>query len=135
VMSANVTFEIADVFSWTTSARFDVVFFSAWLSHVPTSRLEEYWQMLRRLLVVGGRVLFVDEHVDTRAKESYVAGREEIVERRLNDGEAFHIVKNFVDPQPLEAWLRQRGWECEVLRDGSDWVCGEARPAARVDRP
>jgi 2-polyprenyl-3-methyl-5-hydroxy-6-metoxy-1,4-benzoquinol methylase len=129
VRSANVTFEIADVFSWTTSARFDVVFFSAWLSHVPTSRLEEFWQMLRRLLVVGGRVLFIDEHVDTRAKESYVAGRDEIVERHLNDGETFRIVKNFVDPQRLEDWLRERGWECEVRRDGSDWVWGEARPA------
>jgi 2-polyprenyl-3-methyl-5-hydroxy-6-metoxy-1,4-benzoquinol methylase len=129
VRSANVTFEIADVFSWTTDARFDVVFFSAWLSHVPTSRLEEFWQMLRRLLVVGGRVLFIDEHVETRSKESYVAGRDEIVERRLNDGQTFRIVKNFLDPQLLEAWLRERSWECEVRRDGIDWVCGEARPA------
>jgi demethylmenaquinone methyltransferase/2-methoxy-6-polyprenyl-1,4-benzoquinol methylase len=129
VRSPKVAFEIADVFSWTTSARFDVVFFSAWLSHVPTSRLEEFWQMLRRLLVVGGRVLFIDEHVDIREKESYVAGRDEIVERRLGDGETFRIVKNFVDPQPLQAWLREMGWDCEVRRDGRDWIRGEARPA------
>jgi len=129
VRSAKVTFEVADVFSWTTSARFDVVFFSAWLSHVPMSRLEQFWQMLRRLLVVGGRVLFIDEHVDVREKESYVAGRDEIVERRLRDGETFRIIKNFVDPQRLEVWLRGMGWDCEIRRDGSDWICGEARPA------
>jgi demethylmenaquinone methyltransferase/2-methoxy-6-polyprenyl-1,4-benzoquinol methylase len=129
VKSANVTFEVADVFSWTTPARFDVVFFSAWLSHVPMSRLEQFWQLLRRLLVVGGRVLFIDEHVDVREKESYVAGRDEIVERRLRDGDTFRIVKNFVDPQLLEARLRGIGWDCKIRRDGGDWICGEARPA------
>ena len=129
VGSANVTFEVADVFSWATPARFDVIFFSAWLSHVPMGRLEEFWQMLGRLLIVGGRVLFIDEHFDVREKESYVAGRDEIVERRLRDGETFHIIKNFVEPRRLESWLRVRGWDCEVRRDGSDWVRGEARLA------
>jgi 2-polyprenyl-3-methyl-5-hydroxy-6-metoxy-1,4-benzoquinol methylase len=129
VRSAKVTFEVADVFSWTTPASFDVVFFSAWLSHVPMSRLEQFWQTLRHLLAVGGRVLFIDEHVDVREKESYVAGRDEIVERRLRDGETFCIVKNFVHPQRLEAWLHGIGWDCEVRRDGGDWICGEARPA------
>ena len=129
VTSAKVTFEVADVFSWTTSARFDVVFFSAWLSHVPTSRFEEFWQLLRGLLSAHGRVLFIDEHVDVREKEVYVAGREEIVERRLRDGETFRVVKNFVDPQQLEARLRGMGWDCEIHRDGSDWIWAEARPA------
>jgi hypothetical protein len=93
------------------------------------SRLEPFWELLGRLLVVGGRVLFVDEHIDGREKESYVTGRDEIVERRLRDGETFRIVKNFVDPEPLEAWLRGMGWDCEIRRDGGDWVWGEARPA------
>jgi hypothetical protein len=96
---------------------------------VPVSRFEQFWQLLRRLLVVGGRVLFIDEHVDVREKESYVAGRDEIVERRLRDGETFRIIKNFVDPQQMEGRLLQMGWECEIRRDGSDWICGEARPA------
>ncbi len=129
VRSAKVTFEVADVFSLTTSAQFVVVFFSAWLSQVPASMFEQFWRLLRRLLVVGGRVLFIDEHVDEREKESYVADREEVVERRLSDGEAFRVIKNFVDPERLEARLRGMGWECEIRRDGSDWICGEARPA------
>jgi SAM-dependent methyltransferase len=37
VRSTNVSFEVADVFSWNPDTRFDVIFFSAWLSHVPTS--------------------------------------------------------------------------------------------------
>jgi 2-polyprenyl-3-methyl-5-hydroxy-6-metoxy-1,4-benzoquinol methylase len=70
VKPANVTFEVADVFSWTTSARFDVAFFSAWLSHMPTNRFDKFWALLRPLLGAEARVLFVDEHIDDRGKET-----------------------------------------------------------------
>jgi SAM-dependent methyltransferase len=130
VRSENVTFEVADVFSWTTNDRFDAVFFSAWLSHVPTSRFEQFWRMLRGLLAEDGRVLFLDEHVDVRDKEAYVPGMDEIVERRLLDGRKFRIVKNFVDPQALQERLRDMGWECQIHRDGDDWIRGEACPAS-----
>src|SRR5215472_16622620 len=46
VRSANVSFEVADVFSWAQDTQFDVIFFSAWLSHVPMSRFEQFWQSL-----------------------------------------------------------------------------------------
>ncbi|MDT5036968.1 MAG: hypothetical protein QOE03_2153 [Micromonosporaceae bacterium] len=57
VDSRNVTFQVADVFSWTTSERFDVIFFSAWFSHVPTSRFEPLWGRLGGLLADRGRVV------------------------------------------------------------------------------
>lgn len=129
VREANVTFEVADVFSWDPGTRYDVIFFSAWLSHVPTTRFDEFWQSLRSLLAENGRVLFIDEHVDVRDKEAYVAGRNEVVERRLNDGTTHHVIKNFVDPEATERRLRELGWECVIRRDGSDWIYGEARPA------
>lgn len=128
VRSSKVSFEVADVFCWTTEARYDVIFFAAWLSHVPASRFAHFWQSLRGLLAEDGRVLFLDEHVDERAKEAYVEGREEIVERRLKDGRTFRIVKNFLDPAALEVELGRLGWDCTVRRDGRDWVWGEARP-------
>ena len=129
VRSANVSFEVADVFSWDQGGQFDVIFFSAWLSHVPISRFERFWRSLRGLLAVDGRVLFIDEHVDERGKEAYVAGADEIVERRLRDGSTFRVVKNFVDPEQLELRLRRLGWDCVIRLDGGDWVCGEARLA------
>src|ERR1700735_1694190 len=85
VRSANVSFEVADVFSWDPGARFDLIFFSAWLSHVPTDRFDQFWQLLQGLLAENGRVLFIDEHVDERGKEAYVAGRPGVGERRLRD--------------------------------------------------
>jgi demethylmenaquinone methyltransferase/2-methoxy-6-polyprenyl-1,4-benzoquinol methylase len=134
VRAANVSFEVADVFSWRAGTRFDVIFFSAWLSHVPAGRFEAFWQLLRDLLAGDGRVLFIDEHVDERGKEVYLAGRDEVVERRLNDGRRFRVVKNFVDPADLERRLGQLGWDCVVGRDGPDWVRGEARPARQPRR-
>jgi demethylmenaquinone methyltransferase/2-methoxy-6-polyprenyl-1,4-benzoquinol methylase len=129
VRSANVSFEVADVFSWNPDARYDVIFFSAWLSHVPRSRVDQFWNSLRGLLAGNGRVLFIDEHVDERGKEAYVPGRDEIVERRLRDGSTYRVIKNFVDPDRLVRRLRRLGWSCTIRRDGRDWVCGEARPA------
>jgi SAM-dependent methyltransferase len=120
---------LADVFGWNPGTRFDMVFFSAWLSHVPDDRFDGFWAWLRDLLTADGRVLFIDEHVDERGKEDYLAGRDDVVRRRLLDGSTFRVVKNFVDPRRLEARLRAAGWECVVSRDGADWVLGEARPA------
>jgi len=129
VRLASVSFEVADVFSWDPGTRFDVIFFSAWLSHVPASRFGQFWQLLRSLLAGNGQVLFIDEPVDVRGKETYVAGRDEVVERRLCDGSTFRVIKNFVDPQELELRLRRRGWDCVIRRDGSDLVYGQARLA------
>lgn len=108
-----------------------MIFFSAWLSHVPDSRFEEFWRLLEGLLADGGRVLFIDEHVDERPKEAYIQGRDDVVERRLNDGSTFRVIKNFVDPAALEARLRRLGWDCAVRRDGGDWIFGETHPAGR----
>jgi 2-polyprenyl-3-methyl-5-hydroxy-6-metoxy-1,4-benzoquinol methylase len=127
VQSANVSFEVADVFSWHSATRFEVVFFSAWLSHVPASWFERFWQLLRTLLAGGGRVLFIDEHVDERGKEAYVAGQEEVVERQLGDGSTFRVIKNFVEPEELKLRLGRMGWDCEIRRVSSRWVYGEAR--------
>jgi 2-polyprenyl-3-methyl-5-hydroxy-6-metoxy-1,4-benzoquinol methylase len=126
VDATNVTFEVADIFDWAPATRFDTIFFSAWLSHVPKRRFDDFWDLLGTLLADEGRVLFVDEPVDERAKESYV--RDETVERRLTDGTTFHIVKTFIDPDTLRQDLRRLGWSCATHRADADWpwIYGEA---------
>ncbi|MEU4623401.1 class I SAM-dependent methyltransferase [Actinoplanes sp. NPDC023801] len=123
VRSANVEFVVGDVFSWTPGTRFDVVFFSAWLSHVPVGRFDGFWRALEGFLAPGGRVLFIDEHADVRGKETFVA--DGIVERRLRDGSTFRVVKHFLEPDSLTRRLHRLGWDCVVGRDG-DWIRGEA---------
>jgi 2-polyprenyl-3-methyl-5-hydroxy-6-metoxy-1,4-benzoquinol methylase len=129
VTATNVSFQVADVFSWAAAARFDTIFFAFWLSHVPTSRFEQFWWLLRGLVTEQGRVLFVDEHPDVRHKESYAAGSDEIVQRRLSDGSEHRLVKVFIHPGQLRARLHKLGWQSHIRRDGDDWVAGEARPA------
>jgi len=125
----DVTFEIADVFTWTSPRRYDVVFFSAWLSHVPDDRFDNFWNRVARLLTEDGRVLFVDEPVESRAKEDWSPGAEGVVRRRLNDGTTFRIVKNFLDPARLHPRLHALGWTSRTWLDGADFLCGEARTA------
>ena len=131
VRSTNVTFEEADIYDFATTAKFDAIFFSAWLSHVPTDRFEPFWRQLRGLLADGGRVLFVDEPTEERAKEAYLPGADEVVERQLLDGSTYRIVKNFIEPESLEHHLRELGWTARIRRDEADWVWvyGEARPS------
>jgi len=127
VGSRPVTFEVADVFAWTSPRRFDVVFFSAWLSHVPQDRFDGFWHQLRDLLADGGRVLFVDEPVQSQAKEDWVPGADGVVQRRLEDGTTYRIVKHFLDPDVLLPRLRALGWDVRTWLDGDDYLCAEAR--------
>ena len=129
VRRANVSFEVADVFSWDPGTQFDVIFFSAWLSHVPLTRFGQFWRLLGTWLAGNGRVLFIDEHVDERGKETYIAGWDEVVERQLSDGSTFRVIKKFVDPDELEPRLRRLGWDCTIRRVSARWVYGEARLA------
>lgn len=129
VTAANVRFEVADVFTWTAAERFDTVFFAFWLSHVPASRFERFWQQLRGLVTEQGRVLFVDEHPDARGKEAYAPGSDEIIHRRLTDGSEHRLVKVFLHPRQLRARLHQLGWSSHIRPDSDDWIIGEARPA------
>jgi 2-polyprenyl-3-methyl-5-hydroxy-6-metoxy-1,4-benzoquinol methylase len=128
VTAANVRFEVADVFCWASAARYDTIFFAFWLSHVPASRFGQFWRQLRGLVTGQGRMLFVDEHQDARGKEAYVAGSDEIIQRRLGDGSEHRLVKVFVHPGQMSARQHQLDWQARVRRDGNDLVIGEAHP-------
>ena len=86
----------ADVLNWRPSRRYDVVFFGFWLSHVPSERYADFWTLLGDCIVDGGQVVFVDEHVRSAGKESWLA--REVVQRTLADGSTHRVVKAFLDP-------------------------------------
>ncbi len=105
----------ADVFEWRPAERFDLVFFSFWLSHVPDERFDEFWGLVRDALEPDGRVFLVDSGAgDTAHTGTDQADWEET--RSLADGRTFRIVKRRWRPQELAARVGRLGFELE-LRD------------------
>jgi len=105
----------ADVFAWEPVERFDLVFFSFWLSHVPEERFDEFWGLVRSALVPGGRVFLVDSGAgDSAHTGTDQADGEET--RSLSDGRTFRIVKRRWPPAELADRVRPLGFRLE-LRD------------------
>ncbi len=54
----------ADLFACEPDTRYDCVFMSFWLSHVPDARFDAFWAMVRRALAPGGFAYVVDSAHD-----------------------------------------------------------------------
>jgi demethylmenaquinone methyltransferase/2-methoxy-6-polyprenyl-1,4-benzoquinol methylase len=108
----------ADVFDWKPTERFDLVFFSFWLSHVPDERLDEFWSLVRAALALGGRVFLVDSGAGDSAHTGTEQGNGEET-RSLSDGRTFRIIKRRWTPDELAERVRPLGFELE-LRDTSN---------------
>jgi SAM-dependent methyltransferase len=103
----------ADVFAWEPRERFDLVFFSFWLSHVPEERFAEFWSLVRAALGPGGRVFLVDSGAgDTAHTGTDQADGEET--RSLADGRTFRVVKRRWPPRALEERTRPLGFELDL---------------------
>jgi SAM-dependent methyltransferase len=120
-----VTYVQADIFEWRPEVSYDVVFFGAWLSHVPPSVFDAFWSLVRTCLAPQGRVLFIDEddraavNDDLRSMSGVPTAR-----RTLSDGRQFDIVKVFWRPDDLEDRLRSSGWDVRVRPVGEAFLYG-----------
>jgi 2-polyprenyl-3-methyl-5-hydroxy-6-metoxy-1,4-benzoquinol methylase len=132
VGSANVDYQIADIFSWAPTARFDVVFFSFWLSHVPPDRFEAFWTKVRTALRPGGKAFFIDSLLEdtSSALDHGPVDRSGVVHRRLKDGREFDIVKVFYEPAVLEQRLAELGWRGWVRSTSRFFLYGSVSPAS-----
>lgn len=132
VASPRVRTVQADLFDWRPDERFDFVFFGFWLSHVPPDRFEWFWSTVRDSLAPGGRVFFVDNANDPRiaARDHRLPGPgDHVMERALDDGRRFRVVKVFYEPSALERRLAALGWQATVWTPGEFFVCGRVQPA------
>ena len=86
------------------------VFFGFWLSHVPASRFDAFSRGVQTALEPGGAVFFVDSlrEMTATAQDQALPDDSGIVQRRLNDGREFDIVKVFYEPAELERRHRPR---------------------------
>ena len=113
-----IDYRVADAFAMEATHAHDVVFFGFFLSHVPASRCEPFWDVVRGLLAPGGRVFFVDEAAHGLWDEDWVDQEAGIVRRPLADGRVHRAVKVLWTPAELERRLMGLGWDASVTREG-----------------
>jgi demethylmenaquinone methyltransferase/2-methoxy-6-polyprenyl-1,4-benzoquinol methylase len=131
VAAPNVDYVCADVFTFEPPARYDLVFMSFWLSHVPHARFDAFFAMVRRALAPGGFAYLVDSAHDptSHAVNHPTPDRDAgIVTRLLDDGRTFRIVKVFWEAPALEARLRTAGFDARIFATSRYFIYGEARP-------
>ena len=128
----NVTFHEADVFAWRPSRRYDLVFMSFWLSHVPRSRFAAFFATLRDALAPGGAVYIIDSaHDATSTATDHVLPKRgsEVATRKLDDGSMWQVVKVFWTPDGLDAALAAIGWRSAMTQTPRYFVLGSTEPA------
>lgn len=123
----------ADIFRWEPTRRYDFIFFGFWLSHVPVERFAAFWNTVARALAPDGKVFFVDSlfNQDSTARNHEGLDRSGVVERRLNDGSTYRIVKRFYDPHELMEELKRMGWAGAISTTGRFFFYGGLK---RIDR-
>jgi len=130
VGEGNVDYQLADLFQWQPSQRYDVCFFGFWLSHVPREQFAEFWEKIAKALLPGGRVFFLDSASSDRhgsPTPGAVVEGPDAMRRTLSDGRQYTIVKRFYEPLELEADLAELGFEATVSATSSYFIYGSAR--------
>lgn len=131
--AGNVRYVEADLFAFEPDRRYDCVFMSFWLSHVPHARFTAFWSMVRRALAPGGFAYLVDSAHDptsTAANHPTPDRHAGIVTRRLDDGREFRIVKVFWEPDRLAARLDESGFDADVAATPRYFIFGSVRDRA-----
>jgi demethylmenaquinone methyltransferase/2-methoxy-6-polyprenyl-1,4-benzoquinol methylase len=134
VAADNVRYVEANLFSYEPDARYDCVFMSFWLSHVPHARFDAFWSMVRRALAPGGFAYVIDSAHDptsTAANHPTPDRHAGIVTRRLDDGREFRIVKVFHEPAALDARLARLELESHFAQTARYFIYGDVREACR----
>jgi demethylmenaquinone methyltransferase/2-methoxy-6-polyprenyl-1,4-benzoquinol methylase len=117
VSAPNVRRVVADAFEFVPERRAELVVFSALLSHIPSNRFDSFWESVGRSLAPTGRVWLFDESPHGLWREEWVVDpAHEIVERTLEDGRRFRIVKVLWDPADLARRLAAIGWRASLVR-------------------
>ncbi len=115
----HVRYVEADLFTWSPSERYDVVFFSAWLSHVPPQRFDAFWELVGGALAEKGRVFLIDERpAVAELEETMAEAAAPAVRRALGSGARYRAVKVFYEPDELVERLTALGWRAEARAIG-----------------
>lgn len=129
IRDARVTREVANLFDWRPSRRYDLVTCGFWLSHVPPARFAAFWRTMREALASGGRVFLVDEDERGLAFEQPGGSAEyPTVERELLDGRRMTAVKVYYRADELRGRLDDAGWDATVVSVSNRFLWALAEP-------
>ncbi|MFI0239332.1 class I SAM-dependent methyltransferase [Streptomyces sp. NPDC016845] len=130
--SPTVQFIEADLFQWQPPRRYDTVFFAFWLSHIPPTRLPDFWNTVSAALAPGGKVIFIDDGPAAATYEEVLTNQPTPAAlRRLDDGSQYRIVKVFHDAQTLTDDLTALGWSVHIQTKAGNFI-GIAEPPTTV---
>ncbi len=129
--SPSVTYVEADLFGWQPQQQFDFVFFGFWLSHVPDSRFQQFWNLVKASLAPSGRVFFIDSRREatSTAADQPMPLEGSLMQRKLNDGKSYQVFKIYYAPRDLEARLSGLGWRASVRSTSTYFIYGTAERA------
>jgi demethylmenaquinone methyltransferase/2-methoxy-6-polyprenyl-1,4-benzoquinol methylase len=128
----------ADVFSWQPERRYEVCFFSFWLSHVPGELRPSFMDKVARALLPGGRAILFDSARSPRASardHDLAPPEEQLSRRRLADGREYTIVKHWFEAGRLQEDLEALGWQGRIGSTGEFFVYGELSPPRSRSAP
>jgi SAM-dependent methyltransferase len=147
VTSGNVTWIVEDIFKYRPERRYDTVFFSFWLSHLPTERFDQFWALVDVCLVPDGRVFFIDNAHPSGVPEctqlhsdptgSSIAGIDSVTDlstgistRLAADGATYDLVKIWREPDELRYRLASLGWDVHGATTEWAFIYGHGSRAA-----
>jgi 2-polyprenyl-3-methyl-5-hydroxy-6-metoxy-1,4-benzoquinol methylase len=121
-----VEYIIADLFFWSPTEKYDFIFFGFWLSHVPQSEFDNFWDKIRKAVKPTGKVFFVDSLLtqESTAKNHTSLDNSGRVKRKLNSGRAFEIIKQFYEPEELVLKINRLGWKGQVKSTDNFFLYG-----------
>lgn len=142
-----VSWLIEDIFDYKPHRRYDTVFFSFWLSHVPPERFDQFWDLVSQCLVPTGRVIFFDnahpvlsrdlsEHrkLWSESTESTLVGIDSrtdletgISSRPAADGSTYDLVKIWRSPEDLESQMSALSWAIEANTTETSFLYGHGQ--------
>ena len=129
VGTGRVRYLLADLFAWQPDRQYDGVCFCFWISHVPEEQIDAFLGRVAAALKPGGKLFFIDSHprikpVRPSATQVPPEVGSQVLTRTLNDGRAYRIVKNFLEPQALEARCAAAGLDVQVHETPHAFIYG-----------
>ncbi|HEY3097597.1 MAG TPA: class I SAM-dependent methyltransferase [Methylomirabilota bacterium] len=123
----NATFAVQDAYTRaSTPAAWDAGFAGLWLSHVDLARMREFIDAFHSHLAPGAIVVAFDERDDptrtVRGMRMDDATGNRYEARRLENGEHYEIVKNFVDAPRLHRALARHARNLQYDDLGRFWI-------------